>query len=134
MNKLQISHVCSIILSTFIFPMILVIISVLLNGGVSEGVSMFGAVPFLMFFVGPIFFITGPLVGMFIHYKVRQFSITLVVYLVVGLISGGMFCIGFDNIERIGWYMFSGIIGGTIYLFIQLLTTEKILKKLNLPE
>jgi len=46
-------------------------IGIMLDGGISNGALLFGAVPLLMFFVVSIFLVIGPLVGIVIHFKVR---------------------------------------------------------------
>lgn len=97
MNRFQISHACSILLSTMLFPISIAIIKTSIDGNFSGTSFVFAGTPFLMYLVGPIFLIIGPLIGIFVHSKIHQLSLKVVVYVIVGFILGCLFYLVFVN-------------------------------------
>ena len=129
MSFIQISHACAILLSTVLFPMSLLIIEFVISGKFSgDGFAI------VMFLVGPIFFVIGPIIGIVIHLlKIREFSKKISVYSVAGIILGLCFYLYINNGLSIGWFLVAGLLMSIIYFMIQYLT-EKLFRKLILSK
>jgi len=128
LSTFQISHACAVLLSTLLSPLLFFMFNITFYGGSIGDFAMIALI-LLMFYLGPIFLVVGPLVGIVVHYKVRFFHMKLIVYLKAGILCGGLFYLVRDNGGGdIWWYLVFGLFAGLVYFLIQF-SVEAIVRK-----